>query len=146
MKNGRSSVFSFANRSWGNDFSVFIVVLVVYVILVIQFDDTVWTKSVIQIIERLSGFIPTAIVLTIVIETLRHKIMGLIRDLLREEERRKQEEYRTKLEQEIRDSVVEETRQQTLYENNKAWEEWNDRRITAEKNNQRFIDPPPSHP
>ena len=71
--------------------------------------------------------------------------MGLIRELLREEERRKQEEYRIKLEQEIRDSVVEETRQQTLYENNKAWEEWNERRITAEKNNQRFVDPPPSY-
>lgn len=72
--------------------------------------------------------------------------MGLIRELLREEERRKQEEYRIKLEQEIRDSVVEETRKQTLEETNRKWEEWNERRITAEKNNQRFVDPPPSHP
>jgi divalent metal cation (Fe/Co/Zn/Cd) transporter len=139
MENGRSSILSFANRSWSHDFLVFIVILLAYVIFVIVFGDTKWATSVIPIIERVSRFIPTAIVLTIVIETLRHKIMGLIRDLLREEDRKK-------LEQEIRDSVVEETRQKTLEETNKKWEEWNERRIIAEKSNQRFFDPPPSHP
>ena len=146
MENGRSSILSFANRSWSHDFLVFIVILVAYVIFVIVFGDTKWATSVIPIIERVSRFIPTAIVLTIVIETLRHKIMGLIRDLLREEDRKKRDEYRKKLEQEIRDSVVEETRKKTLEETNRMWEEWNERRIIAEKSNQRFFDPPPSHP
>ena len=72
--------------------------------------------------------------------------MGLIRDLLREEDRNKREEYRRKkLEQEIRDSVVGETRKKTLEETNRKWEEWNEQRITAEKNNQRYLVPPPSH-
>lgn len=139
MESERSSIFSFANRSWSHDFLVFIVILVVYAIFVVLFGDTTWATSIISIIERVSRFVPTAIVLTIVIETLRHKIMGLIRDLLRETERKK-------LEQKIRDSVVEETRQKTLQETNRKWEEWNERRIAAEKTNQRFFDPPPSHP
>ena len=88
MENGRSSILSFANWSWSHDFLVFIVILVAYVFFVIVFGDTKWATSVIPIIERVSRFIPTAIVLTIVIETLRHKIMGLIRDLLREEDKK----------------------------------------------------------
>ena len=70
--------------------------------------------------------------------------MGLIRDLLREEDRRKQEAYRMKLEQQIRDSVVEETRRKTRQEVNEKWEEWNEKRIAAEKNNQRYLVPTPS--
>jgi membrane protein implicated in regulation of membrane protease activity len=130
-----------------------------------------WPEILASIVEHVSTFIPVAIVIVLAFEIVG-VYMLLLWDLYREERNRQRQEREAALQQarvkaeearvkaeEARVKAeearveAEEARNRTEEANSRAevaerrlnsWEEWNARRVEAERQNAKFDEPPPS--
>ena len=128
----RTSVFSFSKKDVIVELSVFCALVVGYSVIEIQHELSKAKAFSIdvanKIIGNISNFIPVAFVFVLTLELGWYFIMLLWNWHKREIEARARAEGLA----------------QGRAENNKSWVEWNTRRLEAEKNKEKFDEPPPS--
>ena len=124
MKHERVSIFSVSAKETVRLLTIFIVITVGYAVFVIGYtlrdEQSFSSKSVLFIISHVSRAVPVAIVLTLIVD-LGGYYMSLLRNWRNRE-------------------IIAETEARV----NKAWTEWNNRRVDAETKGETFSEPPPN--
>ncbi len=159
--NKRISVFSFG-RDWVvPDFIFFIAVVVIYGIIVTQYELTQVRansiETVITIVGDISSFIPVAIVLTFIFEGGATSIMIFWRWYMQKQEAEIQQakadgitegETRGLAKGRVEGEAVGRAEGQAIgrTETYQLWSSWNIRRMEAERQNLPFDEPPPPLP
>ena len=156
MKNNseRVSIFSFRKGGARLELTLFVVLVLAYTIFAGVYLTPEglngWPEVLASIVGHVSTFIPVAIVLVLTCEIVG-VYMLLLWDLYREERNRQRQEREAALQQARVEA--EEARNRTEEANSRAevaerrlnsWEEWNARRVEAERQNAKFDEPPPS--
>ena len=156
MKNNseRVSIFSFRKGGARLELTLFVVLVLAYTIFAGVYltpkGPSGWPEILASIVGHVSTFIPVAIVIVLACEIVG-VYMLLLWDLYREERNRQRQEREAALQQarvkaeEARNRAEEANSRAEVAERRlNSWEEWNARRVEAERQNAKFDEPPPS--